>query len=82
MPLAGASKTVAVHHTSQGRGVGSSEKVDSYYNTVPSWHPLKRFFLVKGSSPWNLLVSVSYSMLRALDYRRLVPSYRVVRRDC
>ncbi len=60
--------------------MGSSEKVDSYYNTVPSWHPLRRFFLaVRGSSPWNRLVSASYGMLRVLDYRRLVPRYRVVR---
>ena len=36
-------------------------------------------FLVKGSNAWNRLVSASYGMLRVLDYRRLVPRYRVVR---
>ena len=57
----------------------SSEKVNSYYDTVPSWHPLRRFFLVKGSNFWNRLVSVSYDMFHTADYRKLIPRYRVVR---
>ena len=40
---------------------------------------MKRFFLVRGSSPWNRLVSASYGMLRVVDYRKSVPRYRVVR---
>ncbi len=41
---------------------------------------MRGYFLgLRGSNPWNCLVSASYGMLRVLDYRRLVPRYRVVR---
>ncbi len=74
------SRALTVQHQEKWvEGVGSSEEVNNYYNTVPSWHPLRCFFLAEGSNPWNSLVSASYSMLRKLDYRRLVPRYRVVR---
>ncbi len=70
----------AQQHGGRVEGVGSSGKVDSYYNTVPSWHPLRHFFLAtKGSNPWNRFVFASYGMLRVLDYRKLVPRYSVVR---
>jgi len=41
---------------------------------------LRHYFLaLRGSSPWNRLVSASYGMLRVINYRELVPRYRVVR---
>ena len=75
-----ATKAVVVQrYGKRAEGVGSSGKVGSYYNTVPSWHPLRRYFLAfRGSSPWNRLVSASYGMLRVINYRELVPRYRVV----
>ena len=78
-PRATSGATVA-RLESRREGVGSLGKVDSYCDTVPSWHPLRGYFLgLRGSNPWNRLVSASYGMLRLLDYRRLVPRYRVVR---
>ena len=40
---------------------------------------MRCFFLVRGSSPRNHLVSASYGILRIVYYQRLVPNYRVVR---